>query len=652
MKKFAPRVAIVALILSFFAVLFVTPANATSPDISVGSLSYFGRVGQSIDSEMNPTFNITGFSGAPTFTVTPALPSGLSLNSSTGEITGTPTVGIDTTAFTVTATFNTEVDSATFDLAIGEMINITSTVNSVAPSVANSSEIVLTFGHTSIVNNANGVISVVLQNATPTTPASCAGVTLSPAAGSCALNQSGSMYVYEFTGVDFSNPSATFTMTFASGTLTAGSNGMFGLNVNLSNSSNESPLNFGAPGINIGSGSSQQNQSVQFTTGSVSFQRSSSASFSTLAVGANVPAFTMTFGDYSNSSSVDQVNYFLGDPNANVFFTVPGALSNNNNSYVTWDPTATTCGISAIRLGGVAQTSSSGITCQKMAYVNGSVTQNWISFKFSTPTTVQISIDTAPGTFVVTQSGNLSFFATLFNNSVSPRLMSNNIQAFDASVQSTPSPTPTPTASPSTSASPTPTPSASSSASPSATPSITPSSAPQTLTETPVNFTIPVTPGQRIVGADVAIAATDLALSTEFSVVLRSTPQILASGRTVSSSFNTSVTIPDNLEAGWHSITFNATRSDGAAVAEVVYFKITADGTLLATSSDTPAELAFTGFITAGVLPLSLTVLLLGFVVFFLARELNPEFMRVMTLTRTAEGELVFVKRRIRTVDF
>lgn len=238
-KKLAPRVTIVALILSFFAVSVSTPANAVAPDISVGSLSYFARVGQSINTEIHPTFTVNNFSGTPTFTVSPALPTGLSINSSTGEITGTPTVGINTTAFTVTATNNSEVDSATFDLAIGENINVTSTVNSVTPSVANSSAINLNFGHTSIVNNANGRITVVLQNATPTSPSSCAGVSLSPAASSCALNQSGSTYSYEFSGVNFTNTSTTFTMTIDAGTLTAGSNGMFGLNVNLANGTNE-----------------------------------------------------------------------------------------------------------------------------------------------------------------------------------------------------------------------------------------------------------------------------------------------------------------------------------------------------------------------------------------------------------------------------
>jgi hypothetical protein len=359
------------------------------------------------------------------------------------------------------------------------------------------------------------------------------------------------------------------------------------------------------------SGSNQQSQTTTFTTANSSFSRGSSPSFSTLAVGANVPAFTMTFSGYSAGAGVEQVNYLLGDPFNGVFWTVPGSITNNSNSYVAWNPASSTCGITAIRIGGVAQTAASGITCLKSTY-SGPPVQYWNSVKFSSATNAEISIDTAAGVFQVSQAGNLNYFATLMNNSVSPMLRSNISQAFDASNSSSNS----------------------------------------VASSSPVSFTIPVAPGQRIVGEDVAISATDLALSTDYSVVLRSTPQILAQGRTVSSSFNTSVTIPNNLEPGWHSITFNATRSDGQALTEVVYFKINADGTLLASSTDMPAELALTGMVTGGAIPLSLIALLMGFIAFFVAREINPDFMRVMTLTRNDKGELDFVKRRIRSADF
>lgn len=353
----------------------------------------------------------------------------------------------------------------------------------------------------------------------------------------------------------------------------------------------------------------QQVQSTPFTAGTATSDRGSAASFSTLSVGANSPAYTSTFSGFSAGAVVDQVNFLLGDPYNGVFWSVPGAVTNTGSNYATWNPSSNTCGISAIRIGGVAQTASSGITCLKSTAATTPV-QYWISFKLSNPTTAEISYDVAPGAFVVTQAGNYNFFTTLFDNSASPRKLSSITQAFDATPQS------------------------------------------QATPADLVSFTLPVAVGQRIVGQPVTVSATDLALSTDYSVVLRSTPQILAQGRTVSSSFNTSVTIPDNLEPGWHSITFSATRSDGAALEEKVYFKINADGTLLASSTDIPAELAFTAAFTAGAIPLSLIVLVLGFIAFFVAREINPDFMRVMTLTRNENGELDFVKRRIRSVDF
>ncbi|MDO7775725.1 putative Ig domain-containing protein, partial [Escherichia coli] len=54
---------------------------------------------------MTPTTPVTATGGtAPlTWTVSPALPAGLALNSSTGQITGTPNATQSSTAYTITA---------------------------------------------------------------------------------------------------------------------------------------------------------------------------------------------------------------------------------------------------------------------------------------------------------------------------------------------------------------------------------------------------------------------------------------------------------------------------------------------------------------------------------------------------------------------
>ena len=626
MKKFAARSVLLSLVLSVAAALgVVAPSYSISSESITQSDHYLQGT---LNSQLwrTPTFTAVGFvTGGTTFSITPALPAGLTMSTSgdTATISGTPTVAYAPVTHTVTAsgtsttTSSAATATATIQVSVASVITVTSNVSQLPASTLVTTPITVSFSRDSFISGTTGGVSLTTTGFVPNNTTDCSDVTLSVSSAGCTINATQNSVSYNWTGINF-DANTNFVVTMAANAFTTpngqGAGGWAGLNVNLSQTPGSPPqMNFGSAMVTIGSSSqNQQNQSVSFTVGSSSFERGSAPSFSTLAVGANVPAFTMTFGGYSAGAAVNQINYLLGDPYNDVFYTVPGAVSNNSQNYAAWDPASSTCGITAIRIGGVAQTANSGITCVKStAIISGAATQYWNAVKFATPTSAEISIDTAAGVFVVSQSGNLNYFATLFNNSVSPRWMAHVSQAFDAVNQSSPS-----------------------------------------VASSPVSFTIPVAPGQRIVGEDVTITATDLAISTDYSIVLRSTPQILEQGRTVSSSFNTSVTIPNNLEAGWHSITFSATRTDGSAMSEVVYFKITADGTLLASSTDVPAELALTGMVTGGAIPLSIIALLMGFIAFFVAREINPDFMRVMTLTRNEKGELDFVKRRIRSVDF
>jgi hypothetical protein len=65
-------------------------------------------------------FTPTGLTGTLTYTIAPSLPSGLSLDSTTGVITGTPTVTLARTVFTITAT-----DSSAPARTATSVINIT-----------------------------------------------------------------------------------------------------------------------------------------------------------------------------------------------------------------------------------------------------------------------------------------------------------------------------------------------------------------------------------------------------------------------------------------------------------------------------------------------------------------------------------------------
>ncbi|AIC48097.1 putative Ig domain-containing protein [Rhodoluna lacicola] len=64
------------------------------------------------------SYTVTRFTGAPTFTVSPALPTGLTLNSSTGVVSGTYVGTMVETTYTVTATYTTETATATIKITI------------------------------------------------------------------------------------------------------------------------------------------------------------------------------------------------------------------------------------------------------------------------------------------------------------------------------------------------------------------------------------------------------------------------------------------------------------------------------------------------------------------------------------------------------
>lgn len=110
------------------------------------------------------------------------------------------------------------------------------------------------------------------------------------------------------------------------------------------------------------------------------------------------------------------------------------------------------------------------------------------------------------------------------------------------------------------------------------------------------SLSLAVTQGQLVAGSSVGIVASGLQPTAPYTVVVRSTPQTIGTGNAVNGAVNTSVTLPSGLGAGWHSLTFNSTAVDGSAVTSVLYFEVSASGTLLATSSTEPAALANTGF--------------------------------------------------------
>ncbi len=103
--------------------LFVTGivATAASPvsaatTMTPSAQSLSGTVGAAVTA--TTAYTVTGITGTKVFAVSPSLPAGLSLNTSTGVISGTPTESSVATDFTVTATDGTSSATAKVTITV------------------------------------------------------------------------------------------------------------------------------------------------------------------------------------------------------------------------------------------------------------------------------------------------------------------------------------------------------------------------------------------------------------------------------------------------------------------------------------------------------------------------------------------------------
>ncbi len=127
-----------------FTVTVTDAANATASNTF--SLTINGAVTATtavpssslpINQAVTPFTPVTGSGGTGTlvFAVSPALPAGLSFNTSNGQITGTPTVPAAMTTYTVTVTdTNSASANATFNLSVGQLVTTVALTSSQNPS--------------------------------------------------------------------------------------------------------------------------------------------------------------------------------------------------------------------------------------------------------------------------------------------------------------------------------------------------------------------------------------------------------------------------------------------------------------------------------------------------------------------------------------
>ncbi|TFD48215.1 hypothetical protein E3T46_15760 [Cryobacterium sp. Hh11] len=119
--------------------------------------------------------------------------------------------------------------------------------------------------------------------------------------------------------------------------------------------------------------------------------------------------------------------------------------------------------------------------------------------------------------------------------------------------------------------------------------------------------------GDVVAGAPVTVSGAGLKAGSDYTVILRSTPVLLAGGTIDSSgAFTASAVLPTGLSAGQHTVTLTGTATDGSSLSRVAFLTVSATGTvtyLSYTAADAAtAALAATGFTAA---PLGFAALLL-----------------------------------------
>lgn len=94
--------------------------------------------------------------------------------------------------------------------------------------------------------------------------------------------------------------------------------------------------------------------------------------------------------------------------------------------------------------------------------------------------------------------------------------------------------------------------------------------------------------GDAVEDSPVDYGASGLQASSPWSLVLRSTPQTLATGTFTGTVLSGNTQLPSGIPTGWHSLTFTGISLSGSTISHAVWFEVSNAGTLLQTSGVEP----------------------------------------------------------------
>lgn len=142
---------------------------------------------------------------------------------------------------------------------------------------------------------------------------------------------------------------------------------------------------------------------------------------------------------------------------------------------------------------------------------------------------------------------------------------------------------------------------------------------------TEVELVLSASIGSPIAGSSADVNSTGLQSSAPYTLMVQSTPQIIAAGFASGGVANFAAPLPANLEPGWHLLTFTSVAANGNPVKSLLYFEVSSSGVLLATSTTAPpADLPHTGMNIQGSISGGVSLLLLGLTLIVLRRLRRP----------------------------